>query len=143
MRQLNGLSCPWRLVFYQCLLCAYRKMTHNSPGLTPHLLFAILGDHKLKFLSAVELNLYHYCCCCYSTIFNYLKGFAMSSTYLPSVSVIVPVHNGGGNFRRCLESLAAAEPAPKEIIVVAGRPTQMRPPSGAPAGPSAVISFWT
>ena len=43
----------------------------------------------------------------------------MSLPCLPSVSVIVPVHNGGGNFRRCLESLAAAEPAPKEIIVVA------------------------
>jgi glycosyltransferase involved in cell wall biosynthesis len=43
----------------------------------------------------------------------------MSSTSLPSVSVIVPVHNGGDNFRRCLGSLVAAEPAPKEIIVVA------------------------
>ena len=43
----------------------------------------------------------------------------MSSTCLPTVSVIVPVYNGGDNFRRCLLSLAAASPAPKEIIVVA------------------------
>ena len=90
----------------------------TGPGLTPHLFFVIIGPHKLKILSAVQLNLDHYCCC-YSSIFDNLKGFAMSSTYLPSVSVIVPVHNGGENFRRCLESLAAAEPAPKEIIVVA------------------------
>jgi GT2 family glycosyltransferase len=35
------------------------------------------------------------------------------------VSVIVPVHNGGASFRRCLESLAAANPRPSEVIVVA------------------------
>ena len=54
----------------------------NWNGLTPHLLFAILGDHKLKFLSAVELNLNHYCCCC-STIFDYLKGFAIDVFNVP------------------------------------------------------------
>lgn len=36
-----------------------------------------------------------------------------------TVSVIIPVHNGGDSFRRCLSSLARAAPAPCEIIVVA------------------------
>jgi glycosyltransferase involved in cell wall biosynthesis len=36
-----------------------------------------------------------------------------------SISVIIPVHNGGEQFRRCLASLAAAAPSPAEIIVVA------------------------
>jgi glycosyltransferase involved in cell wall biosynthesis len=35
------------------------------------------------------------------------------------VSVIIPVHNGGVSFVKCLSSLAAAAPAPYEIIVVA------------------------
>lgn len=34
------------------------------------------------------------------------------------IAVIVPVHNGGVSFRRCLASLAEAAPAPAEIIVV-------------------------
>jgi glycosyltransferase involved in cell wall biosynthesis len=33
--------------------------------------------------------------------------------------VVIPVYKGGDNFRRCLESLAAAVPPPQEIIVVA------------------------
>jgi glycosyltransferase involved in cell wall biosynthesis len=33
--------------------------------------------------------------------------------------VIIPVHNGGQNFRRCLSALAKTSPAPPEIIVVA------------------------
>jgi glycosyltransferase involved in cell wall biosynthesis len=37
----------------------------------------------------------------------------------PTVSVIVPVYNGGACFRRCLESLLATNPRPLEIIVVA------------------------
>ena len=37
----------------------------------------------------------------------------------PTVSVVIPVHNGGANFRRCLESLAACLPSPEEVIVVA------------------------
>ena len=37
----------------------------------------------------------------------------------PTVSVIVPVYNGGACFRRCLESLFATNPRPLEIIVVA------------------------
>src|SRR5688500_7297020 len=36
-----------------------------------------------------------------------------------SVSVIVPVHNGGENFRVCLESLKESHLPPTEIIVVA------------------------
>lgn len=36
-----------------------------------------------------------------------------------TVSVVVPVHNGGPHFRRCLASLQAASPPPFEIIVVA------------------------
>jgi glycosyltransferase involved in cell wall biosynthesis len=36
-----------------------------------------------------------------------------------TVSVIVPVYNGGANFRRCLSSLSEAMPPPDEIIVVA------------------------
>lgn len=37
----------------------------------------------------------------------------------PTLSVIVPVHNGGENFRRCLSSLLRTDPAPAEIIVAA------------------------
>ena len=37
----------------------------------------------------------------------------------PTVSVVIPVHNGGTKFRRCLLSVAASTPPPKEIIVVA------------------------
>ena len=37
----------------------------------------------------------------------------------PTVSVIIPVHNGGAYFRTCLSKLAQAVPKPMEIIVVA------------------------
>jgi glycosyltransferase involved in cell wall biosynthesis len=37
----------------------------------------------------------------------------------PTVSVIIPVHNGGDNFAACLRAVAAAQPPPAEIIVVA------------------------
>ena len=37
----------------------------------------------------------------------------------PSISIIVPVHNGGEKFRNCLLNILAARPEPKEIIVVA------------------------
>jgi glycosyltransferase involved in cell wall biosynthesis len=40
------------------------------------------------------------------------------------ISVIIPVHNGGASFRRCLASLADAAPAPAEIIVVADGDTE-------------------
>src|SRR5438445_4558456 len=36
-----------------------------------------------------------------------------------NVAVIVPVHNGGVAFRRCLESVAGAEPKPSSVVVVA------------------------
>lgn len=35
-----------------------------------------------------------------------------------SISIIVPVYNGGEDFRKCLAALAAANPPPLEIIVV-------------------------
>lgn len=40
------------------------------------------------------------------------------------ISVIIPVHNGGASFRRCLASLAEVTPAPAEIIVVADGDTE-------------------
>ena len=43
----------------------------------------------------------------------------MFSTANPTVSVIIPVHNGGPYFRTCLSKLAQAVPKPIEIIVVA------------------------
>lgn len=67
-----------------------------------------------------------------------------------TVSVIVPVSNGGANFRRCLQSLAEACPPPAEIIVVADGDTdgswrlaeefgaqviRLPSPSGGPALP--------
>src|SRR5262245_23774869 len=36
-----------------------------------------------------------------------------------SVSVVIPVYNGGEKFRHCLYSVAQAIPAPAEVIVVA------------------------
>lgn len=36
----------------------------------------------------------------------------------PTISVIVPVYNGGGNFQRFLASVAGADPPPLELIVV-------------------------
>jgi len=43
----------------------------------------------------------------------------MKSPDTASISVVIPVYNGGSNFRMCLESLAASDPLPTEIIVVA------------------------
>ena len=36
----------------------------------------------------------------------------------PHISVIIPVYNGGEDFRRCLEALAATGYANYEIVVV-------------------------
>jgi glycosyltransferase involved in cell wall biosynthesis len=36
-----------------------------------------------------------------------------------AISVIIPVHNGGANFRRCLLNVTQATPPPGEVIVVA------------------------
>lgn len=38
---------------------------------------------------------------------------------MSSVAVIIPVHNGGEPFRRCLESVTRTVPQPAELIVVA------------------------
>jgi GT2 family glycosyltransferase len=43
----------------------------------------------------------------------------MKSALPLTVSVIIPIHNGGEDFSKCLASIAHAEPAPDEIIVVA------------------------
>jgi GT2 family glycosyltransferase len=43
----------------------------------------------------------------------------MPSSAKPTVTVIIPVHNGGQRFGKCLRNLVAAEPAPDEIIIVA------------------------
>jgi glycosyltransferase involved in cell wall biosynthesis len=42
----------------------------------------------------------------------------MISSNETGISVVIPVHNGGINFRACLLSLRAADPPPHEIIVV-------------------------
>lgn len=42
----------------------------------------------------------------------------MSSYGRPTLSVIIPVHNGGVKFTMCLQSLAASKLAPEEVIVV-------------------------
>lgn len=47
----------------------------------------------------------------------------MNSRLHPSISVIIPVHNGGENFVQCLLALTNAEPPPTEIIVVTDRDT--------------------
>jgi GT2 family glycosyltransferase len=41
----------------------------------------------------------------------------------PAISVIIPVHNGGPDFRKCLSNLTQAVPPPREIIVVANGDT--------------------
>ena len=38
---------------------------------------------------------------------------------LPRVSIVVPVHNGGEYFNRCLSSLSRTAPPPDEVIIVA------------------------
>ncbi|MEQ9553233.1 MAG: glycosyltransferase family 2 protein [Coleofasciculus sp. G3-WIS-01] len=47
------------------------------------------------------------------------KSQMIPSTTTPTISVIIPVYNGGEAFRRCLSSLAKASPQPSEVIVVA------------------------
>lgn len=47
---------------------------------------------------------------------NQEKRFSQLSLDL-SVSLIIPVYNGGKNFRRCLTSIAKAYPQPDEVIV--------------------------
>ena len=42
------------------------------------------------------------------------------------ISIIIPVHNGGDNFRQCLSSLKQFAPEETEIIVVADGDTDVR-----------------
>lgn len=44
-------------------------------------------------------------------------------TQKTKVSVVIPVHNGGKDFHRCLTSLSQAIPSPEEVIVVANGDT--------------------
>ncbi len=41
-----------------------------------------------------------------------------SSSSSPTVSIVIPVRDGGANFRRCLEAIVACDPPPHEAIVV-------------------------
>ena len=41
-----------------------------------------------------------------------------TSSAAPSISVVVPVYNGGEAFRECLQSIRALDPPPLEVIVV-------------------------
>jgi glycosyltransferase involved in cell wall biosynthesis len=43
----------------------------------------------------------------------------VASPTQPTLSVIIPVYNGGESFRRCLSSVTQAMPPPAEVIVVA------------------------
>ena len=43
----------------------------------------------------------------------------MRSVPSPTVSVIVPVHQGAEEFQRCVDSLTQVAPPPREIIIVA------------------------
>jgi hypothetical protein len=45
--------------------------------------------------------------------------YYVRSSNLPTGSVVVPVHNAGEHFHRCLNSLSQAAPPPDEIIEVA------------------------
>jgi glycosyltransferase involved in cell wall biosynthesis len=42
----------------------------------------------------------------------------MHSSDRLAISVVVPVYNGGEDFRRCIEALTRTKPAPDEVIVV-------------------------
>ena len=55
-----------------------------------------------------------------------------------TVSVIVPVYNGGAAFRRCLEALATLSPRPFELIVVANGDTDGSGDAAASAGPTVI-----
>lgn len=82
-----------------------------------------------------------------------LPGDFLSCSQGPrTVSVVVPVHNGGPAFALCLEHLLAARPAPDEIIVVddgstdgsdrvASRPGITLLRTGRRQGPAAARNF--
>ena len=54
---------------------------------------------------------------------SYSRVRAMTETDAVTVSIVVPVYNGGEQFRACLTGLAALAPRPLEIIVVANGDT--------------------
>ena len=43
----------------------------------------------------------------------------MPTAQSPTVCIVIPVHNGGESFRRCLLGVSELEPPPDGIIVVA------------------------
>ena len=45
-------------------------------------------------------------------------GIDRSADNSLTISIVIPVHNGGEKFRRCLETVNALQPAPLELIVV-------------------------
>jgi glycosyltransferase involved in cell wall biosynthesis len=47
---------------------------------------------------------------------NSSSGYASEQL---NISIIIPVHNGGESFRRCLDSLRQSTRSPDEVIVVA------------------------
>lgn len=55
-----------------------------------------------------------------------------------TVSVIVPVYNGGAAFRRCLDALATLAPRPCELIVVANGDTDGSGAAAAAAGATVI-----
>ena len=49
---------------------------------------------------------------------NFMMSGLPLNEAVPTVSLIVPVFNGGQAFERCIESLLAVDPPPHEVIVV-------------------------
>jgi len=47
------------------------------------------------------------------------SGTASHLHHSPTVAVVIPVYNGGDDFRRCLESIHHSDVRPEELIVVA------------------------
>ncbi|NJL21182.1 MAG: glycosyltransferase, partial [Leptolyngbyaceae cyanobacterium SM1_3_5] len=47
-----------------------------------------------------------------------LNARSNSAESLPTISIVIPVHNGGQSFRKCLTSVQAHAPAGVEVIVV-------------------------
>jgi GT2 family glycosyltransferase len=47
----------------------------------------------------------------------------MFSAATPAICIVIPVHNGGESFRRCLSAVSELEPPPDKIIVVADAAT--------------------
>lgn len=53
------------------------------------------------------------------TVWKALQGVSDRSADNPlTISIVIPVYNGGEKFRHCLETVSALQPAPLELIVV-------------------------